>query len=123
MKPQFAVILERIGNEMNIEELKQEINNQREENIRLYEIFQYRLHEENMQPLVCTWRDGSKKLKELLNQLWELEKEEKKNKTSDVISKKYVNGYGEATGREITSSTYIRADRRLSKEIMSFVGG
>ena len=112
-----------MDNEMNIEELKQEINKQGEENIRLYEIFQYRLHEENMQPLIDTWRQGSKKLKELLSQLYELEKKEKENKNSNTPSEIFVNGYGEATSREITSSTYIRADRRLSKEVMSFVGG
>ena len=107
---------------MTIEELKQEINKQREENIRLYEIFQYKEYKEEMQPLLNTWRQGSKRLKELLNQLYESEKAEKENKVSKV-SEKYINGYGEATSREITSSTYIRADRRLSKEIMSFIGG
>ena len=100
---------------MSIEELKLEINNQQEENTRLYEIFQYRLHEENMQPLINDWRAGSKRLKELLNRLYDLEQVKKKITGNNVINEKQA--------REITSSTYIRADRRLSKEIMSFIGG
>ena len=100
---------------MSVEALKRMIDSQQEENIRLYEIFQYRLHDENMQPLINDWRDGSRKLKELLYRLYELEKAEKKSDKSNVVSKKQA--------REITSSTYIRADRRLSKEIMSFIGG
>jgi len=108
---------------MSIEELKQAINSQREENIRLYEIFQYQEYKEEMQPLICEWRNGSKRLKELLNRLYEMEKAEKKNDVCNAEVKRHINGYGEATSREITSSTYIRADRRLSKEIMSFVGG
>lgn len=98
---------------MSIEELKLEINNQREENTRLYEIFQYRLHEENMQPLINDWRAGSKRLKKLLNRLYELEQVKKKITGNNVINEKQA--------REITSSTYIRADRRLSKEIMSWI--
>ena len=42
-----------------IERLDKEINEQREENVRLYSIFQYRCHEEEMQPLIKEWRDGS----------------------------------------------------------------
>ena len=108
---------------MNIEELRQATLKQRNDNIRLYKTFQHRLHEEDMQPIVNEWRSGSIRLKELLKQLSELESEETKNKTNGAVNKKHINGYGEATGREITSSTYIRAERRLSKEIMSFVGG
>lgn len=100
---------------MSIEELKQAISSQRQENIRLYEVFQYRLQEEDMQPLICEWRTGSKRLKELLNRLYELEKAKRENNNINEVSKK--------PEREITSSTYIRADRRLSKEIMSFIGG
>lgn len=104
-----------MNNSTNIEELKQAINSQREENIKLYEVFQYRLQEEDMQPLICEWRTGSKRLKELLNRLYELEKAKRENNNINEVSKK--------PEREITSSTYIRADRRLSKEIMSFIGG
>ena len=41
-----------------IERLDKEIHEQREENFGLYSIFQYRLQEEVMQPLIKEWRDG-----------------------------------------------------------------
>ena len=102
-----------------IERLDKEINEQREENIRLYSIFQYRCHEEEMQPLIKEWRDGSNHLKQLISRrnMFIQSKE-----TSFASGKKsFVNGYGEATKREITSSTYARAEKRLSKQIMNFV--
>ncbi len=34
----------------------------------------------------------------------------------------FVNGFGEATHRYITTDTYERAQRRLDKEIMGFLG-
>lgn len=52
----------------NLDQLEAEISAQREENIRLFSIFQYRLHEDEMQPLVKKWREGSKKIKELIVQ-------------------------------------------------------
>ena len=39
-----------------IERLDKEIHEQREENFGLYSIFQYRLQEEVMQPLIKEWR-------------------------------------------------------------------
>lgn len=35
--------------------------------------------------------------------------------------KVFINGYGEATHREITSSSYKRAQNKLSKDILSFL--
>lgn len=37
--------------------------------------------------------------------------------------KTFVNSFGEATKREITTSTYKSSQVKLSKEIMGFVGG
>ena len=57
-----------------IERLDKEIHEQREENFGLYSIFQYRLQEEVMQPLIKEWRDGSNHLKQLIskrNIIWE----------------------------------------------------
>lgn len=34
----------------------------------------------------------------------------------------FVNGYGEATHREITSSTYKKAQTRLEREVRHFIG-
>ena len=52
----------------NVEQLEAEISVQREENIRLFSVFQYRLHEDEMQPLIEKWREGSKRIKELIIQ-------------------------------------------------------
>ena len=58
---------------MNKEQLQQQIKEQEEKNKSLFEIFQYRLHDEEMQPLVTEWREGSNKLKTLNNKLDNLE--------------------------------------------------
>lgn len=105
---------------MQIEQLENDIELQREENIRLFNIFQYRLHEEEMQPLIKKWRDGSKRIKQLISQRNEIVANERKI-AKENSRQVFVNGYGEATEREITSTTYIRADRELSKQIMSFI--
>jgi molecular chaperone GrpE (heat shock protein) len=107
---------------MIIKELKKEIETQKERNIKLYEIFQYRLHKREMQPIIEQWREGSKILKELLNKLYQMEREEKSSNLEDKESKNFVNGFGEATAREITSGAYIRADKRMQKAVMSFIG-
>ena len=102
-----------------IERLDKEIHEQREKNVRLYSIFQYRLHEEEMQPLIKEWRDGSNYLKQLISKRNMLMQSKEPSFSSG--KKTFVNGYGEATKREITSSTYARAEKRLSKQIMNFV--
>ena len=92
---------------MQMEQLEKDIELQREENIRLFNIFQYRLHEDEMQPIIKKWRDGSTRIKQLIAQ---------RNQLVDVSSEQiYVNGYGEATEREITTTTYIRADREIGR--------
>lgn len=35
--------------------------------------------------------------------------------------KKFINGYGEATSREITSGTYERAQRRMQRDVENFL--
>lgn len=105
---------------MTLNEIRQAIDEQRTKNMELYHVFQYRLHEEEMQPLIEEWRNGSKCLKELITQRNQLEKEEKQ-KTVSAPDKTFVNAHGEATTREITSTVYSNAQKRLSKQIMNFV--
>lgn len=105
---------------MKLEQLENDIELQREENVRLFEIFQYRMQDEEMQPLLKKWRDGSKRLKQLISQRNEIVDSERK-RTKESSRQVFMNGYGEATEREITSTTYIRADRALSKQIMSLI--
>lgn len=47
----------------------------------------------------------------------------KQAKSEPVEKKTFVNGYGEATHREITSSTYERAQKRLMKSVEGWLTG
>lgn len=107
---------------METAELKRKIESQAEENTRLYNIFQYRLHEDVMQPVIQQWRDGSAKIKAMHNELYEIEMKERKAIIPNKANKTHTNSYGEATRRYITCSTYERADKRMQKEILLFMG-
>lgn len=47
----------------------------------------------------------------------DVEARSKQAKSESAEKKTFVNGYGEATDREITSSTYERAQKRLMKSV------
>lgn len=102
-------------------ELKRKIKEQRDINTELYNIFKNRVCDKDMQPFVDEWRLGSRKLREMLSELKELELNKSRKDFSKSSSKTFVNGYGEATSREITTSTYKRAEKRLQKQIMNFL--
>jgi aspartate carbamoyltransferase catalytic subunit len=112
---------------MRIKELKKEIEEQKEKNIELFKSIPLPSHADpcnkKAETILTEWRKGSKKLKGMLKELAELEKAEKSS-TNEVKTneKTFVNGFGEATKRKITCSTYERAEKRLSKEILSFMG-
>lgn len=111
---------------MNKEQLQKQIKEQEEKNISLFNIFQYRLHDEKMQPTIQEWREGSKKLKVLSDELYKLEMKERDerlaNEDNTKETKTFVNGYGEATTKYITSTTYERSEKRRQKEVASFMG-
>ena len=113
---------------MKINELRKEIEIQKENNMKLYQTIPIASHEdpqnEKAEPILKQWRDGSKKLKELLNKLYEMEKEKRELSLNITIkgTKTFVNSFGEATTREITCDGYKRAENRTKKEIMSFIG-
>lgn len=109
---------------MEIKQLKKKIEEQKEKNIKLFKIFQYRLHEREMQPIITEWREESKILKSMIKELHELEAKENTKTTSTKENEKaFVNGFGEATKRNITCSTYEKAQKRNSKAMLSFIGG
>jgi len=114
------------GFKMKINELKKEIEKQKESNMILYKLIPLASHEdplnEKAESILKQWREGSKKLKELLNKLHEMEKVEKSSSNATIKGKTFVNSFGEATTREITCNGYKRAENRTKKEIMSFVG-
>ena len=75
--------------------------------------------------------EANKKWNELRNQANQLrdtiakrEEEERKKRTSknDNASKTFVNSYGEATNREITSSTYRRQQKRMERAVRRNLG-
>lgn len=111
---------------MNKEQLQKQIKEQEEKNTNLFNIFQYRLQDKEMQPLIQEWREGSAKLRILLNELYELEMKERDEQLANQNNKKeektFVNGFGEATKKYITSSTYERAERSRQKAVLSFMG-
>lgn len=113
---------------MRIAELKKEIEEQREQNIKLFKSIPLASHadpsNEKAESILTEWREGSKKLKSLIKELAELERAVKSN-TNEVKpnEKTFVNGFGEATKRNITCSGYERAQKSNNKAMLSFVGG
>lgn len=107
---------------MTINELKKKIEEQREENIRLFKIFEYKMHKEEVQPLIQEWREGSDKIKAMIRELQELELQERTITKTKEDTKTFVNSFGEATKRNITSLSYERAEKRNKKRILSLIG-
>jgi len=113
--------------ETRIVELKKEIEKQKELNIKLFKSIPVPSHEDprnkKAEPILVEWREGSKKIKSLIKELAELEREVNDRNKPKEIEKTFVNGFKEATKRNITCSTYERANRHMSKEILLFIGG
>ena len=111
---------------MNKKELEEQIAMQEQENIRMFSIFQHRLQIPEMQPLIQEWRKGSYTLKILLKELWEIQDAERAERIAEQKNEKetktFVNGYGEATNKYITSQTYERAEKRRQKEVLVSMG-
>lgn len=105
---------------MDIDNSKKEIKEQREQNICLFKIFQYKLHESEMQPIIEEWREGSNKLKAMIKELQILEAKDIKKENKD-IPKVFINGYGEATSRNITNYSYEKNQKRLAKDILRYI--
>lgn len=62
-----------------------------------------------------SYEDKRKEISYLYDMIRDLEVDQVKE------SKTFVNGYGEATTRNITSSAYEKQQKKLSKEIMSLM--
>lgn len=58
---------------------------------------------------------------DLQNKISQTKREARENEAK--AKKKFVNSFGEATKRTITTATYEKAQRKLAKEIMRFIGG
>lgn len=111
---------------MEIKELKQKIEEQREQNIKLFKSIPIASHEDpnnlKAEPILKEWRKGSEKLKHMIVELQGLETQAKKPIETQESIKAFVNGFGEATKRNITCSGYKRAEKRNEKAVLSFLG-
>lgn len=106
----------------NLKMLQQEIEELKNKNIALYNTFQYKMHKDEMQPLIEEWRENAAILREkrrqenvVLDSLRTVKNQKNEN------TKVFVNGYGEATKREITTTSYIKQQNRLDKQILNFI--
>ena len=111
---------------MEINKLKGDIKKQREINIELFNSIPMASHEDPLnkkaEVILTQWRNGSNKLKSLLRELQELELTNKKSiNKSDKKSNIFINGFGEATKRNITCNSYKRTEKRTEKEILKFI--
>ena len=109
-----------------IAELKKEINEQREQNIKLFNSIPLPSHEDpsnkKAEPILREWREGARKLRSMIK---ELELERLVNNTNEVKinEKTFINGFGEATNKYITCAGYDRAEKHNAKAMLSFIGG
>ena len=71
------------------------------------------------------WYDGHKRQMEIKTELTEIGKQQGKLRVAEenALRNKYAYGFGEATSREITSTTYERAQKRLTKSVERWFTG
>ena len=73
------------------------------------------------------WNTNDKKLRRMKTKI-ETAKEKQREAQREALGKiktkkPFINAFGEATKRYVTNTTYERAEKRNSKEIMKFIGG
>ncbi|MCC5440354.1 hypothetical protein AL714_11590 [Clostridium botulinum] len=109
---------------MKIDNLKKAIKEQRDTNVRLFNSIPIPTREDpnntKAEPILKLWREGSNKIKEMIKELQILESKNRKRENKDV-HKVFINGYGEATNREITNSSYQRNQKRLAKDMLNYI--
>jgi len=111
----------------NIKTLQAQYDKLRERNIKLYNETagfaitgdMERLKKRNK--AYKEWLDNRNKLGKLKQQI-DGERARKERYQKQDNSKTFVNSYGEATRREITSSTYRRQQKRLEKSVRRNLG-
>ena len=74
------------------------------------------------------WRKGHNEMRRLLNKKTDLLNkksellQEQMKEQDKVFDKIFVNSFGEATTRKISNVTYENQQRRIAKEVASFLG-
>ena len=73
------------------------------------------------------WNTNDKKLRRMKTNIETArakQREAQREALSKIKTKKpFINGFGEATKRYVTNTTYENAQKRSDKEIMKFIGG
>ena len=73
------------------------------------------------------WNTNDKKLRRMKTNIETArakQREAQREALSKIKTKKpFINGFGEATKRYVTNTTYENAQKRNDKEIMKFIGG
>ena len=109
------------------EKLKREEEKLRNQMIDLYNKTNgfYRLDLESTIQAHNDWLSLKIKSKEIRKEIFELEEKERIKRLQELekTKKPFDITYGKTSNREITCETYKRYQRRLSKEIMKFIGG
>ena len=105
--------------EQKIENLNAKIKSLQDESIRVLNN-----REHSYDPTPQRYYDIAKEVRGLMSERSELmnKKAEVSRKNQPKTPRKFVNSYGEATTREITSATYKRAQRRLERDIERRMG-
>lgn len=100
-----------------IKKLEQKIKTLQDESIQVL-----KSRENSFDPTPQRYYEIAREVRGLKDERLELDKKRAeiiRNKRSQRETKTFVNSFGEATKREITSASYERAQRRLDKQIWS----
>lgn len=69
------------------------------------------------------WNANREKLNAMEKSIKDAKAKQRQKQKGTETAKTFVNSFGEATKRPITNSTYEKAQKKLSKQIMKFIGG
>lgn len=69
------------------------------------------------------WNANNEKLRKMKKDIETAKAKSRETQRKAETKKPFVNSFGEATKRPITNSTYEKAQKKLSKQIMKYIGG
>ena len=69
------------------------------------------------------WNANNEKLRKMKNTIENAKAKQRETQRKTETKKPFVNSFGEATKRTITNATYEKAQKKLSKQMMKYIGG
>ena len=69
------------------------------------------------------WTANHEKLNKMKKTIEDAKAKQREEQRKAEAKKPFVNSFGEATKRTITNATYEKAQKKLSKQIMKYIGG